>query len=427
MEQATRFIGMDIHKDTIVVAVTATGDVGKATPYGTFLNTAAALEKLVTHLRQAGSGPLKFCYEAGPCGYGVHRTLTRLGAECMVVAPSMIPRKSGERQKNDKRDADALAVLHRGGLLTAVWVPDAAHEAMRDLIRTRLAAVRALRAARQQLSTFLLRHERVYPGNRTPWTKAHRGWLADQTFAQPAQRIVLEESIEAVRLSEQRRDRVDGYLRAQIPSWSLFPLVQNLCALRGLDMIAAAGLAAAIGDPSRFATAPHFMAYLGMVPSEHTSGPKRRIGAITKAGDIHARTMLIEAAHSYRYPARIARHKLAAVDAVPEAVRAIAWKAQTRLCQRFRQMTAKGMPNQVVVTAIGRELAGFVWSIACITSDPVVSGNIVTQSHDEATAPCDDVTMASEDVTQQVQQIAPATGRPCTSRRKTVPYPRKGA
>jgi transposase len=418
---------MDIHKDTIVVAVTATGDVGKATPYGTFLNTAAALEKLVTHLRQAGSGPLKFCYEAGPCGYGVHRTLTRLGAECMVVAPSMIPRKSGERQKNDKRDADALAVLHRGGLLTAVWVPDAAHEAMRDLIRTRLAAVRALRAARQQLSTFLLRHERVYPGNRTPWTKAHRGWLADQTFAQPAQRIVLEESIEAVRLSEQRRDRVDGYLRAQIPSWSLFPLVQNLCALRGLDMIAAAGLAAAIGDPSRFATAPHFMAYLGMVPSEHTSGPKRRIGAITKAGDIHARTMLIEAAHSYRYPARIARHKLAAVDAVPEAVRAIAWKAQTRLCQRFRQMTAKGMPNQVVVTAIGRELAGFVWSIACITSDPVVSGNIVTQSHDEATAPCDDVTMASEDVTQQVQQIAPATGRPCTSRRKTVPYPRKGA
>jgi len=186
--------------------------------------------------------------------------------------------------------------------------------------------------------------------------------------------------------------------------------------LRGLDMIAAAGLAAAIGDPSRFATAPHFMAYLGMVPSEHTSGPKRRIGAITKAGDIHARTMLIEAAHSYRYPARIARHKLAAVDAVPEAVRAIAWKAQTRLCQRFRQMTAKGKPNQVVVTAIGRELAGFVWSIACITSDPVVSGNIVTESYDEGTALCDDVTMVSEDVTQQVQQIAPDTGRPRTSR-----------
>src|SRR4051795_9017900 len=241
---------------------------------------------------------------------------------------------------------------------------------MRDLIRACLAAVRAVRAARQQLSAFLLRHERIYPAGRTAWTKAHRGWLADQSFAQPAHQLVLEESIEAVRLGEQRRDRVEGYLRAQIPSWSLFPLVRNLCALRGLDMIASAGLAAAIGDPSRFASAPHFMAYLGMVPSEHTSGPKRRIGAITKAGDIHARTMLIEAAHSYRFPARVARHKLAAVDAVPEAVRSIAWKAQLRLGQRYRHMIAKGKLKQVVVTAIARELAGFVWAIACITSDP---------------------------------------------------------
>jgi transposase len=391
MEQSTRFVGLDVHKDTIVAAVTATGEVGKATAYGTFPNTSASLETLVKRLRQAGDGPIKFCYEAGPCGYGVHRTLTRLGEDCMVVAPSMIPRKSGDRQKTDKRDAASLAVLHRGGLLTAVWVPDAAHEAMRDLIRARLAAVRAVRAARQQLSAFLLRHERIYPGKRMPWTKAHRGWLADQTFAQPAQQIVLEESIEAVRLSEQRRDRVDGYLRAQIPSWSLFPLVQNLCALRGLDMIAAAGLAAAIGDPSRFATAPHFTAYLGMVPSEHTSGPKRRIGGITKAGDIHARTLLIEAAHSYRYPARIARHKLAAVDAVPDTVRDIAWKAQTRLCQRYRHMVARGKLTQVVVTAIGRELAGFVWSIACDTSDPAVGGSSVTALYDEVTAYCGEV------------------------------------
>ena len=232
-----------VHRDTIVVAVTAIGDVGKATPYGTFPNTAAALEKLVKRLRQAGSGPLKFCYEAGPCGYGVHRNLTKMGENCIVVAPSMIPRKAGERQKNDKRDAASLAVLHRGGLLTAVWVPDAAHEAMRDLIRARLAAVRTVRTARQHLSAFLLRHERVYPAGRTAWTKAHRGWLADQCFAQPAQQIVLEENIEAVRLGEQRRDRIDGYLRAQIPTWSLFPLVQNLSALRGLDTIASAGLA----------------------------------------------------------------------------------------------------------------------------------------------------------------------------------------
>jgi transposase len=361
---------MDVHKATIVVAMTATGEVGKAVSYGTIPNTAAALEKLVQRLRQAGSGALKFCYEAGPCGYGVHRTLTRLGEDCVVAAPSMIPRRSGDRQKNDKRDAADLAVLHRGGLLTAVWVPDPAHEAMRDLIRARQAAVRTVRAARQQLSAFLLRHERSYPDGRRAWTKVHRGWLAEQSFTEPAQQIVLQECIEAVRVGEQRRDRVDGYLRAQIPNWSLFPLVQNLCALRGVDVIAAAGLAAAIGDPSRFATAPDFMAYLGLVPSEHSTGQRRRIGAITKAGDIHARTMLIEAAHSYRLPARVARRKLTAVEAVPEQVRETAWKAQTRLCQRYRQMMAKDKLKQVVVTAIARELAGFVWAIACTTSDP---------------------------------------------------------
>ncbi|HEY2620400.1 MAG TPA: transposase, partial [Acetobacteraceae bacterium] len=237
------------------------------------------------------------------------------------------------------------------------------------------------RSARQQLSAFLLRHERLYPSNRKSWTKAHRRWLADQSFAQPAQQIVLEEYIDAVRLGEQRRDRVDGYLRAQIPSWSLFPLVRNLCALRGLETIASAGLAAAIGDPSRFASASNFMAYLGLVPSEHSSGAQRHMGAITRTGDVHARTLLIEAAHCYRFPARIARHKLAAVDAVPEAVRVIAWKAQTRLCQRYRRMIAKGKPRQVVVTAIARDLAGFVWAIACLTSDlPVKTSGIAPTS-----------------------------------------------
>jgi transposase len=190
-----------------------------------------------------------------------------------------------------------------------------------------------------------------------------------------------------VRLGEQRRDRVDGYLRAQISTWSLFPLVQNLCALRGLDMIAAAGLAAAIGDPSRFASAPDFMAYLGLVPSKHSTGPKRRIGAIAKAGDIHARTLLIEAAHSYRFPARVGRRKLTAVDAVPEAVRAIAWEAQTRLCQRYRHMMARGKLKQVVVTVIARELAGFVWSIARITSNlPVTRSTATTTSKEVALA-----------------------------------------
>jgi transposase len=371
MEQPTRFVGMDVHKDTIVVAVTTTGEVGKATLYGTIPNTTSALEKLVKRLRKASTGLLKFCYEAGPCGYGVYRTLTRLGEDCLVAAPSMIPRRSGDRQKNDKRDAADLAVLHRGGLLTSVWVPDAAHEAMRDLVRARLAAVRAVRAARQQLSAFLLRHERLYTAGRKPRTRTHRHWLADQRFERPAQQIVLEECIEGVRWAEQHRDRMDAHLRTELPSWSLFSLVQRLCALRGFDVIAAAGAVAAMGDPTRFINARDFMAYLGLLPSEHSSGQRRRLGAITKTGDVRARTVLIEAAWSYRFPARIARGKLPAIEAAPEAVRQIAWKAQTRLCQRYRKMIAKGKPKPLAVTAVARELAGFVWAVAQLPGDVV--------------------------------------------------------
>ena len=360
----------------------------------------------------------------------------------MVAAPSMIPRKSGDRQKNDKRDAASLAVLHRGGLLTAVWVPDPAHEAMRDLIRARPAAGRAVRTARQQLSAFLLRHERTYGTGRRAWTKAHRGWLADQSFSQPAQQIVLEESIESARLAELRRDRVDGYLRAQIPSWSRFPLVRNLCALRGIDVIASAGEAAAIGDPSRFATAPDFMAYLGLVPSEHSSGPKRPpgqspvagsvFGAITKAGDIQARTLLIEAAHSYRLPARIARRKLAAVDEVPEAAREIAWKAQTGLCRRYRQMMAAGKPKQVVVTAVARELAGFVWAIACITSDPPAVATETEDAGDCATPElARDVAVAEHDAAAGLRRLAPCSPPSSTLRAgsaggRSLPLRRRG-
>jgi transposase len=370
MQQYTRFVGLDVHKKTIVIAVAAAGGTGKATQYGTISNTPEALEHLVQRLREAGPGPLSFCYEAGPCGYGVHRTLTRLGQQSMVVAPSLIPRKSGERRKTDKRDAANLAVLLRSGLLTAVWVPDAAHEAMRDLIRARQAAVRALRAVRQQTGGFLLRHERIYPDGRTTWTRAHRNWLAEQRFAEPAHYIVLEEYIAAERQAQERLQRAELHVREQIPSWRLATLVRNLCALRGIDVIAAAGIAAAIGDPARFASAAAFMAYLGMVPSEDSTGERRRLGAITKTGDSHARFLLVEAAHTYRHPARVARGKLNAVEAVPHAVRDIAWKAQTRLCKRFKTMLVRGKPKGIVAVAIARELAGFVWAIGCITSDP---------------------------------------------------------
>lgn len=364
MTEPTRYIGMDVHKETIVIAIAVEHDRGKATLYGTIQNTRNALNLCVEKLHRANPGPLRFCYEAGPCGYGIHRALTAMGQDCVVIAPSLTPRRPGERHKTDTRDAADLATLLRAGLLTPIWVPDAAHEAMRDLVRARQASVRAVRTARQQLSAFLLRHDRRYTTGRQAWTLAHRRWLSELTFEQPAQHIVLEEAIAAVRHSEAHRDRMDAHLRAALPGWSLYPLVCALTALRGIDVIAAAGLAAAIGDPSRFASAPDFMGYLGLVPSEHSSGLRRRLGAITKAGDVHARTLLIEAAWSYRLPARISRTKLARLEGVPDAVQALAWKAQTRLCARYRTLIARGKSKQVVVTAIARELAGFVWAIA---------------------------------------------------------------
>jgi transposase len=384
VEQPTRFIGMDVHKDTIVVvAVTAAGDVGKATPYGTFPNTAAAVEKVVRRLRQASSGTIEVLLRSRPLRLRYSSHLNQAGRGLhggrALDDPAQKWRSAEERQARRRQP----------GRLVSRWTADRGLGAgcgARGDARSNPYPVGGGAGGAHGTSTT----ERIsaasradLPNGRKAWTKAHRGWLADQSFAQPAQQIVLEESIEAVRLGERRRDRIDGYLRAQIPTWSLFPLVQNLGALRGLDTVASAGLAAAIGDPSRFASAPDFMAYLGLVPSEHSTGRKRHMGAITKAGNIHARTLLIEAAHSYRFPARVARHKLAAVDAVPEAVREIAWKAQTRLCQRYRRMVARGKLNQVVVTAIARELAGFVWSIACITSDPPAKTSVITTASDE--------------------------------------------
>ena len=362
MEQLTRFIGMDVHKDTIVVAITAAGDSGKATPYGTFPNTVPALEKLVKRLRQAGSGPVRFCYEAGPCGYGIHRQLTAAGHECSVVAPSLIPRKPGERIKTDRRDANNLARLNRAGELTPVWVPDPAHEAMRDLVRARLAAVRHLRQARQQLSGFLLRHGRHY--HRPAWTLMHRRWLSGLQFDQAVHLVVLDDLIAAVEAATERRDRLTRHIEQVLADWSLAPVVQALQALRGMALVNAATLVAELGDITRFSGPRHLMAYLGLVPSEHSSGERRRQGGITKAGNGAARRMLIEAAWSYRFPARISRPLLLRQESVAPAIRETAWKAQLRLCRRYRKLANSGKPTTVVTTAVARELAGFVWAIA---------------------------------------------------------------
>ena len=270
----------------------------------------------------------------------------------------MIPRKPGDRIKTDRRDAINLAKLHRAGELTAVWIPDQAHEAIRDLVRARLAAVRSLRQARQQLSGFLLRHGRHY--NRPAWTLMHRRWMAGLRFEQAAHHIVLEDCIAAVEAATARRDRLEAHIEAALPDWSLAPVVRALQALRGMALVAAATVIAELGDITRFVNPRQLMAYLGLVPSEHSSGATRRQGGITKAGNGAARRMLIEAAWSYRFPARISREQLLRQEGLAKPIRDTAWKAQERLCRRYRKLARAGKSSTVVTTAIARELAGFV-------------------------------------------------------------------
>src|SRR6516165_4070618 len=355
------YIGLDVHKETIAVALAEAGLRGDVREYGKIANTPAAVKALVAKLARNGH-ELRFCYEAGPCGYGIQRQLTALKHDCMVVAPSLIPRRPGERIKTDRRDAINVAKLHRAGELTPVWVPDEAHEAIRDLVRARLAAVRTLRQARQQLSGFLLRHGHHY--NRPAWTLMHRRWLAGLRFEHAVHHLVLEDCITAVEAATVRRDRLEAHIEAVLPDWSLAPVVRALQALRGLALVGAATLAAELGDITRFTKPRQLMAYLGLVPSEHSSGGTRRQGGITKAGNGAARRMLIEAAWSYRFPARISREQLLRQEGLTRSIRDTAWKAQERLCRRYRKLARAGKPPTVVTVAIARELAGFVWAIA---------------------------------------------------------------
>jgi transposase len=361
MEDRITYIGLDVHKADIVVAVAEGGLRGEVRDYGRIVNTPAALERLARKLGHDGV-KLRFCYEAGPCGYGIQRQLSALGHECVVVAPSLIPKRAGDRIKTDRRDAASLARLDRAGELTPVWVPDAGHEAMRDLVRARLDAVQALRRARQQLSGFLLRQGCHY--GRPAWTKLHRRWLAGLKFEHPAHHIVLEDYIAAVEAAEVRRDRLTAQIEAMLPDWSLAPLVAALQTMRGIALVNAASLIAELGDLSRFANPRQLMAYLGLVPSEHSSGVSIKRGGLTKAGNGAACRLLIEAAWCYRFPARVSRELRLRQEAQPIPIREIAWKGQRRLCARYRKLARTGKPANVVTAAIARELAGFVWAIA---------------------------------------------------------------
>jgi transposase len=356
----TSFVGLDVHKDSTAIAA---AKAGRESPQ--FIGTVEAdLAPLLKALKSLGQHEtMLVVYEAGPCGYGLARQLQSHGYACEVIAAGKMARRPGERIKTDRRDALTLARLARSGDLVKVMVPDERDEAMRDLSRAREDAVRARLKARQQLKALLLRHGHRYTG-KSSWTLAHERYLAEVSFTHPAQDIAFAEYRQAVREGHERVERLTQALRSQSEHWRLKPLVAALSSLRGIDFVAAVTLAAEIGDFSRFAHPTELMGFLGLVPSEYSSGDTRRQGEITKTGNGHARRVLVEAAWNYRFPARISRILQIRQEGQSKTVREIAWRAQLRLAHRYRRLSSRKLHQNKICVAIARELAGFAWDIA---------------------------------------------------------------
>jgi len=356
------FVGIDTAKARNAIAVAEGGRGGEIRYLGEFDNTPAAVIKLVRKMADRYE-TVHFCYEAGPTGYGLYRQIQSLGHECTVVAPSLIPRRPGDRVKTNRRDAQTLCRLLRANELTAVWVPDETHEAVRDLVRTRAMAVEDHRRKRQHVTSFLLRHGRIFDG-KTSWRGRHLRWLDGQNFVHPAQRFAYQELLNAVRITADRIDRLDAALAEIVPNWTMASVVAAFQAMRGVAFSTATTLVAEAGDLRRFNHPRKLMAFLGLVPSERSTGETRRQGGITRAGNARARSALVEAAWTYRHSAGLGvGHQRRQVE-LTEKVRDIAWKAQARLCARYRRLAAKGKRLTVVTTAIARELAAFLWDIA---------------------------------------------------------------
>jgi transposase len=357
------YVGLDVHKETIAVAL---ADVlgGSVRYYGEIKNTPDAVRKVIKALCPDGE-VLSFCYEAGCCGYVLYRQLISLGHDCMVVAPSLMPRKPGDRVKTDRRDSESLARLHRAGELTAVWVPETGQEAVRDLTRAREDMKHLERQSRQRLSAFLLRHGRRYDSGKSKWTQAYFRWLEEQKFDNPVQQIVYQEYIDVVKSQQARVKALETEMEKVMGNWCFAPVVTALMALRGCKLVTAMTIMAELGDITRFESPRQLMSYLGLVPSEYSSGPRTKRGGITKTGNGHVRRVLVESAWSYRFPARKTAHLQRYAEQAPEAVQAIAWKAQKRLCGRYQHLSNRGLLKVKVCTAIARELVGFIWAIAC--------------------------------------------------------------
>jgi len=356
-----RHVGLDVDTDKLAVGVAEPG--GEVRSLGAIPYTWEAVRGLVKKLGPASR--LRVCYEAGPHGYGLYWQLTKLGVHCDVVAPTLIPVKSGDRVKTNRRDAEKLARCYRSGDLTPVWVPDAAHEALRDLVRAREAGKKDQLRARHRLGKFLLRRGLRAAEGAKNWTAKHLLWVKTLSFEQPAQEATfldylheVEHAAERVARLERAIDQVVATAPAEMQA-----LIAGLQALRGIKLVSAATIVAEVGPLSRFTRPKQLMGYSGMVSSEDSTGNSVRRGAITKTGNAHLRRIVGEAAWAYQYRPAMSPALKKRQEGLSAEVKEIAWKAQHRLCSRYRRLTAKGKLRQKVVTAIGRELLGFVWAI----------------------------------------------------------------
>lgn len=358
------YIGLDVHKNSIVVAV-APADGSEAHAYGKWGGSNLAVERgLLRLLKKLGlkKEEVSIVYEAGPSGFVLVRRLLQLGYECIVVAPSEVPGKAGERVKTDKRDARKLARLHRAGELRGIHIPEPNDEAVRDLCRARTDASQALARAKQQLGMFLLRNGVRYDG-KTNWTQAHMNYLRKLRMPHRAQQLVLEEYIMTVDAGVERVSRIEAQMKELLPSWEREPFVRALMAFRGFQEVAAMTEISELGDLSRFEHPRQLMGYLGLVPQEASSGERRKQGAITKTGNGHARWMLIECATHYSHAPGVSPQLSQRQAGQSREVRAIAWRAQNRLNHRFKRLAARRLHRNKIVVAIAREFCGYLWEL----------------------------------------------------------------
>lgn len=367
MKKRIHYIGLDVHKETIAVAI-APDNSTEVRAYGIIGGTLDAVDKLLKKLA-SDKVELRLVYEAGPCGFVLHRHLKNKGLRCDVVAPSLIPKKASDRVKTDRRDATQLARLFRAGELTPIYVPDQEDEAIRDLVRARTSAMTDQRQARNRLKGFRLRQGFRYTG-RSSWNDAHKRYLSGLLMPQPAQQIVFQEYIHAIDDATARLERLTQAMEDALPGWKRAPVVRALMSLRGVQVLTGMTLVAETGDLTRFTEARQLMSYFGLTSSEHSSGGKRVQGGITKCGNAHCRRVLTEAAWHYRLKPQVSEAMQKRQEHQSKEVQRLAWKAQQRLPHRFRALAVR-KKSVVAATAVARELTGFVWAMARLVTTPL--------------------------------------------------------